>query len=343
MNNSMTYRLTGHSGLKLPLVSLGLWQGFGEHGDRDTQDAILDAAVAAGITHIDLANNYGPPPGSAERYFGEWLERQDPLLRDQLIISTKAGYPMWPGPYGEGSSRKYLIASLDQSLDRLGLEYVDIFYSHRFDIETPVEETMGALATAVDSGRALYAGISSYSALRTREAVAAASDIGLRLTIHQPSYSIVNRWIEKPDTRTPDSASLLDVIAETGLGCIVFSPLAQGLLTDKYLNGVPADSRAARNESFKTDFVTDEVVGHLRALNDLASRRGQSLAQLALTWAIRDERVTSLLIGASSVDQLTANLEVLQADPLTEDELAEIEAHAIDAGINIWATRSSDL
>ena len=339
----MTYAHCGNSGLQLPRISLGLWQGFGSDGDPRRQHEILGFAIESGISHIDLANNYGPPAGSAERMLGEFLEAVGGSVRDQLVISTKAGYRMWPGPSGEGSSRKHLLASLDQSLARLGLDYVDIFYSHRFDQYTPLEETMAALKTAVDSGRALYAGISSYSAVRTRQALAAAERVGLTLTIHQPAYSMVNRWIEKPDTRTADSASLLDVVAEAGLGLIVFSPLAQGLLTDKYLSGIPAGSRAARDASFKSAFVTYEVVKHLRALNDIAAKRDLTLAQLALLWAGRDKRVTSLLVGTSSVDQLRANLQVLAAEPLSADECAAIEEHAVDAGVNIWGPRSSDL
>src|SRR6266516_2710878 len=295
----MPYRRTGRSGLLLPAITLGLWQNFG--GDRpiETQRAIIRRAFDLGITHFDLANNYGPPYGSAEENFGRILQSDLAGRRDQLVISTKAGYDMWPGPYGIWGSRKYLLASLEQSLHRMGLDYVDIFYSHLFNPQTPLEETMGALDTAVRQGKALYAGISSYSARRTTEAAAILRRLGTPLLIHQPSYSMLNRWIEK---------DLLDVLGEDGIGCIVFSPLAQGMLTDRYLNGVPAESRASRNDTLRLDMLNDQTLAHIRALNDLAKRRGQTLAQMALAWALRDQRVTSAVIGASSVPQLEQNL-----------------------------------
>src|SRR4030088_853344 len=299
---NMQYRRTGRSGLKLPAISLGLWQNFGGDTPLERQRAIVRRAFDLGITHIDLANNYGPPPGSAERNFGRLLATDLAGHRDELVISTKAGYDMWPGPYGEWGSRKYLLASLDQSLKRMGLDYVDIFYSHRFDPETPLEETMGALDAAVRQGKALYVGISSYSAERTREAAAILRRLGTRLLIHQPSYSMLNRWIE------PD---LLQVLGEEGIGCIVFSPLAQGLLTDRYLAGVPAGSRASHPGSFSADLLTEQVLAKVRALHQIASRRGQTLAQMALAWTLRDPRVTSTLIGASSVAQLEENLVAL--------------------------------
>ncbi|WP_051425936.1 L-glyceraldehyde 3-phosphate reductase [Jiangella gansuensis] len=326
------YRRCGRTGLKLPAVSLGLWQNFGDESALATQRAILRTAFDQGITHIDLANNYGPPPGSAEKNFGRILAEDFRPYRDELIISTKAGYDMWPGPYGEWGSRKYLLASLDQSLERMGLDYVDIFYSHRFDPDTPLEETMGALDTAVRSGRALYAGISSYSPERTAEAVQIMRELGTPLAIHQPSYSMFNRWIE---------GGLLDTTGEHGLGVIAFSPLAQGLLTAKYLDGVPDDSRAARGGSFSPDLITDDVVRRLRALNEIAQRRGQTLAQLALSWALRDERVTSVLIGARTVDQLLDSLGSLERLDFTAEELTEIDGYAVETGLNLWA-RSSD-
>jgi len=286
------------------------------------------------VTHIDLANNYGPPPGAAEQTFGQVLRDDLAHHRDELIISTKAGYRMWPGPYGEWGSRKYLRASLDQSLRRLGLDYVDIFYSHRFDPATPLHETMGALRYAVDSGKALYVGISSYDAAQTREALQVASEVGVDLLIHQPSYSIVNRWIEEGEP------SLLDVLGQHGLGAIVFSPLAQGMLTDKYLTGVPAGSRASLNDSFRTSFLTEDVIARLRALDALARKRGQSLAQMAIAWAVRDSRVTSALVGASSVEQLRDSLQALRHLDFTAQELAEIEELAVDANINLWAPRT---
>ncbi|MHB1064943.1 MAG: L-glyceraldehyde 3-phosphate reductase [Georgenia sp.] len=333
--SSMTYRRCGRSGLDLPAIALGLWQNFGEPTPYATQRDIVLRAVDLGITHIDLANNYGPPPGSAEKSFGRLLVEDLAGLRDELVISTKAGYEMWPGPYGDGGSRKYLLASLDQSLERMGLDYVDIFYSHRVDTTTPVRETMGALKTAVDSGRALYAGISSYSAERTREALAVAQEIGLDILVHQPSYSLLNRWIEEGDP------SLLDVIGETGLGTVVFSPLAQGMLTDKYLDGIPADSRAARGGSLRQEFLNDTTLAHVRALDDLAAARGQTLAQMAIAWVLRDPRVTTALVGASSVAQLESSVAALDDLAFSDAELAAIDQHAVDAGINIWASRSS--
>jgi L-glyceraldehyde 3-phosphate reductase len=332
-STGMHYRPTGRSGLKLPALSLGLWQNFGTDRSEDTQRAILRRAFDRGVTHFDLANNYGPPYGRAEENLGRYLKDDFAPYRDELVISTKAGYDMWPGPYGQGGgSRKYVLASLDQSLARLGLDYVDIFYSHRFDAETPLEETMTALDTAVRSGRALYAGISSYSAARTREAAAIARDLGTPLLIHQPSYSMLNRWIEAPQDGGP---SLLDELAEQGMGCIVFTALAQGLLTDRYLDGVPADSRAARDDSTLTG-LDDDVLERVRALDGIARDRGQKLAQLALQWVLRDERVTSAVIGASSVEQLDTNLDALAGPPLTDDELVEIDRHAVDSGINLW-------
>jgi L-glyceraldehyde 3-phosphate reductase len=328
----MPYRRCGRSGIELPEVSLGLWQNFGDDRFIDTQRAILRRAFDLGVTHFDLANNYGPPYGSAEINFGRILREDLRPYRDELIISTKAGYDMWPGPYGDRGSRKYLLASLDQSLGRMGLEYVDIFYSHRADPDTPLEETMGALHTAVQSGRALYAGISSYSAERTAQAAAIMRELGTPLLIHQPSYSMLNRWIEE---------GLLDVLAREGIGCIAFSPLAQGLLTGKYLNGVPEGSRATQNGSLSSDQLTEQTLDHIRALAQVAERRGQSLAQLALSWALRDARITSALIGASSVQQLEENLAAAQNTTFSEEELAEIDRHAVDSGINIWAASSA--
>ena len=336
----LPYRRCGRSGLKLPAISLGLWQNFGSDTPLDRQRAIIWRAFDLGVTHFDLANNYGasetgkygPPYGSAEANFGVILRTDLRRYRDELIISTKAGYDMWPGPYGEWGSRKYLLASLDQSLARMGLEYVDIFYSHRFDPETPLEETMGALDTAVKSGKALYAGISSFSAERTREAAALLRGMGTPLLIHQPSYSMLNRWIE---------AGLLAVLDREGIGCIAFSPLAQGLLTSKYLNGVPADSRASRDGSLSADQLSQENLAHVRALNEIAAARGQSLAQLALAWVLREQRVTSALIGASSVAQLEENLAAAQRLSFTSEELAAIDRQAVEAGINIWAASSA--
>jgi L-glyceraldehyde 3-phosphate reductase len=331
--DSMTYRRSGRSGLQLPAVSLGFWHNFGDDVALERQRAVVRRAIDLGITHLDLANNYGPPYGAAERNFGQLMAQDLRPLRDELVISSKAGYDMWPGPYGEWGSRKYLLASLDQSLARMGLDYVDIFYSHRFDPETPLEETMGALATAVQSGRALYAGISSYSPERTREAAALLRDMGVPLLIHQPSYSMLNRWVE---------GGLLDVLEDEGAGCIVFSPLAQGMLTDRYLNGIPADSRAAQGKSLSPDLITDEALTHIRNLNGMASARGQSLAQMALAWALRDPRVTSVLIGASSVAQLEANVAALDQLGFSDDELAAIDQHAVDSGINLWAASSEE-
>jgi L-glyceraldehyde 3-phosphate reductase len=333
--DAMEYRHCGRSGLKLPALSLGLWQNFGTDRPEETQRAILRRAFDRGVTHFDLANNYGPPYGRAEENFGRYLREDFAGLRDELLISTKAGWDMWPGPYGQGGgSRKYVLASLDQSLSRLGLEYVDIFYSHRFDPETPVEETMMALDQAVRSGRALYAGISSYSATKTKEAATIARDLGTPLLIHQPSYSMLNRWIEK---------GLLDELEEQGMGCIVFSALAQGLLTDRYLDGVPEDSRAARpGSTLPKDHLDEATLGHVRRLHEIAAERSQKLAQLALQWALRDRRVTSAVIGASSVQQLDTNLDALQGPPLTDDELAAIDADAVEAGINLWAGVTED-
>ena len=330
-DGKMPYRRSGRSGLQLPTVSLGLWQNFGDESPLSTQRAILRRAFDLGVTHFDLANNYGPPYGSAEINFGR-LFREDFLpYRDELVISTKAGYDMWPGPYGEWGSRKYLLASLDQSLKRMGVEYVDIFYSHRFDPETPLEETMGALDTAVRSGKALYAGISSYSAERTRDAAAILRSLGTPLLIHQPSYSMLNRWIE---------GGLLDVLEAEGAGCIAFSPLAQGLLTTKYLDGVPAGSRASRNGSLSQEQLTDATLAHVRALNSIAAARGQSLAQMAISWTLRDPRVTSALVGASSVGQLEENLAAAAKTTFSAEEIAAIDKNAVEAGINIWSASS---
>jgi len=327
----MTYRRCGASGLKLPAISLGLWQNFGHERPLETSRAILRRAFDAGVTHFDLANNYGPPYGSAEQVFGEVLRLDLAPYRDELVISTKAGYDMWPGPYGEWGSRKYLLASLDQSLGRMGLEYVDIFYSHRFDPETPLEETMGALAAAISQGKALYVGISSYSAEKTREAEAILRDLGVPLLIHQPSYSLLNRWIEP---------ELLDTLGDLGVGCICFSPLAQGVLTDRYLAGIPEGSRASRDGSMSPDQLTEETMTKVRALNEIARGRGQTLAQLALAWTLRDPRMTSTLVGASSLEQLEQNLGALQKPDFTADELAEIDRYATDSGINLWAASS---
>jgi L-glyceraldehyde 3-phosphate reductase len=324
-----TFRRCGRSGLDLPLVSLGLWHNFGDDRPLETQRAILRHAFDRGVTHFDLANNYGPPYGGAEANFGRLFAQDFRPYRDELVVSSKAGYDMWPGPYGQGGgSRKYVLASLDQSLARMGLDYVDIFYSHRFDPTTPLEETMGALDTAVRSGRALYAGISSYGPDRTREAVAILRELGTPLLIHQPSYSMLNRWIE---------GELLDVLGETGVGCIAFSPLAQGMLTGKYLDGIPEGSRASRDSSLSPDLLNDKTLAHVRALNAIAGERGQSLAQMALAWALRDSRVTSVLIGASSVAQLDDSLGALDGLAFDDAELARIDEHAVDAGINMWA------
>ncbi len=333
--DSATYRFTGKSGLQLPPLSLGLWQNFGTDRPEETQRAIVRRAFDRGVTHFDLANNYGPPYGRAEENFGRYLADDLAPYRDELVISTKAGYDMWPGPYGQGGgSRKYVLASLDQSLQRMGLDYVDIFYSHRFDPDTPVAETMMALDHAVRSGRALYAGISSYSAAKTREAATIARELGTPLLIHQPSYSMLNRWIEE---------DLLDELEEQGMGCIVFTALAQGLLTDRYLDGVPADSRAARDDSTMPGASFDEkTLAHVRALNEIAAARGQKLAQLALQWVLRDKRVTSAVIGASSVEQLDTNLDALDGPELTADELAAIDQQAVEAGVNLWAKATQD-
>jgi L-glyceraldehyde 3-phosphate reductase len=327
----MSYRRCGRSGLLLPAISLGLWHNFGDDTPLDRQRAVLRRAFDLGITHVDLANNYGPPYGSAEINAGRILREDFAAYRDELVLSTKAGYDMWPGPYGEGGSRKYLIGSLDASLRRLGLDHVDIFYSHRYDPDTPLEETMGALDFAVRSGRARYAGISSYSADKTRDAAAILRSMGTPLLIHQPSYSMLNRWVE---------GGLLDVLGEEGVGCIAFSPLAQGMLTDRYLAGVPADSRAAQGKSLDPATLDDARLAHVRALNEVAKGRGQTLAQLALAWVLRDQRVTSALIGASSVSQLEANVAALQNLAITADELAAVDAHAVESGINLWARSS---
>ncbi|MFF5776230.1 L-glyceraldehyde 3-phosphate reductase [Streptomyces virginiae] len=330
--DSMEYRRTGHSGLKLPAISLGLWHNFGDDRPLESQRAILRRAFDLGITHFDLANNYGPPPGSAELNFGKIFSQDFAAYRDELILSTKAGYLMHPGPYGEWGSRKYLLSSLDASLKRMGVDYVDIFYSHRFDPETPLEETMGALASAVQQGKALYVGVSSYTAEQTAEAVRILRGMGVRPLIHQPSYSMINRWTEED--------GLLDTLEDAGMGCISFAPLAQGMLTGKYLKGIPADSRAAQGKSLNPDLLSDEVLRRLTGLNEIAARRGQSLAQLALKWVLRDDRMTSALIGASSVPQLEENVAALASAPLTEAELKEIDSLAVSTpGTNIWAQR----
>jgi L-glyceraldehyde 3-phosphate reductase len=330
--DSMRYRRCGRSGVRLPAVSLGLWHNFGYDRPLETQRAILRRAFDRGITHIDLANNYGPPYGSAESNFGELLRQDLAPYRDELFVSTKAGYDMWPGPYGEWGSRKYLLASLDQSLSRLGLDYVDVFYSHRVDPETPLEETMGALDAAVRQGKALYVGISSYSPERTATAAAILRELGTPLLLHQPSYSLLNRWIE---------GGLLDTLEQIGAGCIAFSPLAQGMLTHKYLDGVPADSRMAEGSSLSRDLLSAQNLTHIRGLNELAKSRGQSLAQFALAWCLRDERVTSVLIGASSVAQLDDNIDALRHLDFSPDELAEIDRHAVEGGIDLWRTSST--
>jgi L-glyceraldehyde 3-phosphate reductase len=328
----MTYRRCGRSGIRLPAVSLGLWHNFGDDKPLETQRAILRRAFDLGVTHFDLANNYGPPYGAAERNFGRHFREDFAPYRNELIISTKAGYDMWPGPYGEFGSRKNLLASLDDSLRRMGLDYVDIFYSHRFDPDTPLEETMGALDSAVRQGKALYAGISSYSPERTAQAAAILRELGTPLLIHQPSYSMLNRWIE---------GGLLDTLEQEGVGCIAFSPLAQGMLTDRYLDGIPADSRAAQDKSLSPGLLNDKNLTHVRALSEIAQRRGQRLAQLALSWALRDPRVTSVLIGASSVPQLEQNIGALDGLGLTDEELAEIDRNAVDAGVDLWRRSST--
>ncbi len=332
--DSMPYNRSGRSGLKLPAISLGLWHNFGHDRQWMTQREICQRAFDLGVTHFDLANNYGPPYGSAEENFGRILATDFRQYRDELVISTKAGYDMWPGPYGEWGSRKYLTASLDQSLGRMGLEYVDIFYSHRPDPDTPLEETMGALAQAVRAGKALYVGISSYSSAKTVEAARILADLGTPLLIHQPSYSMINRWLEEDN--------LLDTLEEVGAGCIAFSPLAQGLLTDRYLDGIPADSRVATGGAMSAGMLTESNMTKVRALNDIAARRGQSLAQLALVWALRDPRMTSVVIGASSVHQLETNIAALDNTDLTHDELAEIDRYATNADVNLWSKATED-
>ena len=330
----MPYRRCGRSGLLLPTMSLGLWQNFGDDKPLGVQRAIIRRAFDAGITHFDLANNYGPPYGQAEINFGTIFRQDLAPFRDELIISTKAGYDMWPGPYGQGGgSRKYVLASLDQSLERMGLDYVDIFYSHRFDPDTPIEETMTALDRAVRSGRALYVGISSYSATRTKEAARIARELGTPLLIHQPSYNMLNRWIE---------SDLIDACESEGMGIIAFTALAQGLLTDRYLSGVPEDSRAARGGSLTREQLSDDVLTHVRALHEIARERGQSLAQMALAWVLRDPRVTSTLIGVSSLRQLESNLGALENMVFTDDELAAIDQHAVESGVNLWAKQTED-
>jgi L-glyceraldehyde 3-phosphate reductase len=331
-DDKMPYRRCGRSGLQLPEVSLGLWQNFGDGSPLDTQRAILRRAFDLGVTHFDLANNYGPPYGSAEINFGRLFAEDFRPYRDELVISTKAGYDMWPGPYGEWGSRKYLLASLDQSLKRMGLDYVDIFYSHRFDPNTPLEETMGALDTAVRQGKALYAGISSYSPERTTEAAAILKSLGTPLLIHQPSYSMLNRWIE---------GGLLDVLDTEGAGCIAFSPLAQGVLTSRYLGGVPEGSRASRSGSLSADHLSGKTMTHVRNLSEIAAARGQSLAQMAISWVLRDQRVTSALIGASSVAQLEENVAAAGHSAFTDEELAAIDRDGVESGINIWADSSA--
>ena len=335
-NGTVPYRTCGKSGLKLPAVSLGLWHNFGDATPMATQREMLRTAFDLGITHFDLANNYGPPYGSAETNFGEHLRRDFMPYRDELIISSKAGWDMWPGPYGQGGgSRKYVLASLDQSLKRMGLDYVDIFYSHRFDPDTPLEETMGARASAVQHGKALYVGISSYSAGKTREAAAILQSMGVKALIHQPSYSMMNRWIEE---------DLLGALDDTGMGCIAFSALAQGLLTDKYLNGVPADARINRpgGGSFSKDHLSEQNLKHVRALNDIAQARGQSLAQMATAWVLRDARVTSALIGASKPAQIVDLVGAMKNLSFSTDELAAIDQHAVEGGINLWQKPSTD-
>ena len=328
----MTYRRSGRSGLQLPMVSLGLWQNFGHDRHLDTSRSIVRRAFDLGITHFDLANNYGPPYGSAEENFGRLIHDDLRPFRDELVISSKAGYDMWPGPYGEWGSRKYVLASLDESLGRMGLEYVDIFYSHRFDPDTPLEETMGALATAVQQGKTLYVGISSYSAEKTHEAAQILGELGVKLLIHQPSYSMLNRWIEP---------ELLDALEELGVGCIGFSPLAQGMLTDKYLHGIPEGSRASRHGSLSPNLITDTAMEKIRALNEIAQRRGQTLAQMALAWTLRDPRMTSTLVGASSVEQLESNVAAIDNLAFSDAELAGIDRYATDADINLWAKSSA--
>jgi L-glyceraldehyde 3-phosphate reductase len=327
----MLYRRCSRSGLKLPAVSLGLWQNFGDDRPLAAQRLIVRRAFDLGITHFDLANNYGPPGGAAEANFGEILRRDLRPHRDELVISTKAGYDMWPGPYGEWGSRKYVLASLDQSLGRLGLDYVDIFYSHRVDPETPLEETMGALDTAVRQGKALYVGISSYSAERTLEAVRILRELGTPALVHQPSYSMLNRWIER---------GLLDVLAQLGMGAVVFSALAQGVLTDKYLDGVPRESRAARRSTIAPESLSEDTLSKVQGLNAIARERGQTLAQMAVAWTLRDPRVTSTIVGASGEQQLIENVAALEQLDFSEAELAEIDLHATDSPVNRWAASS---
>jgi len=339
----LPHRRLGRTGLLLPAVSLGLWQNFGEADPFANQREILLHAVDRGVTHLDLANNYGPPGGAAEESLGRLLARELRPLRDELVVTTKAGYRLGPGPYGEGGSRKYLLSSLDASLRRLALDHVDIFYSHRFDPTTPLAETIGALAMAVRSGRARYAGISSYSARRTREALRVAADLGVELVVTQVSYSMLNRWVEEPDPADPERDSVLDVAGAAGLGVVAFSPLAQGMLTDRYLDGVPQDSRAARGGPLRRAFLSEENLAHVRRLDELAREHGRSLATTAILWALRDERVTSVLLGASSTRQLDENLAALDAPGLSAEELTAVDAIPADTGINIWASRSSDL
>lgn len=327
--DSMVYNRCGNSGLKLPAISLGLWHNFGDDTPHQLKRDICRKAFDLGITHFDLANNYGPPPGSAERAFGEILRTDFAGFRDELVISTKAGYGMWPGPYGEWGSRKYVLSSLDQSLRRMGLDYVDIFYSHRYDPETPLEETMGALDQAVRAGKALYVGISSYNSQRTREAATILRSLGTPFIIHQPSYSMINRWVEED--------GLLDTLDGLGVGSIVFSPLAQGMLTGKYLGGIPDDSRAAKGKSLRQSFLSDETLANIRALNGIAEKRGQTLAQMAIAWVLRGNRVTSALIGASRVSQVEDCAAAVKNLDFSEAELAEIDRYATDAGINLWA------
>ena len=330
---SMTYRRCGRSGLQLPAISLGLWHNFGGTAPSENARAMCRRAFDLGITHFDLANNYGPPPGSAETNFGEILRGDFAGLRDELIISTKAGYLMWPGPYGEWGSRKYLLASLDQSLKRMGLDYVDIFYSHRVDPNTPLEETMGALDQALRSGKALYVGISSYNSRRTKEASALLKEFGHRCLIHQPSYSMLNRWVE--------ADGLLATLEAEGIGCIAFSPLAQGMLTNKYLDGAPADSRVKANSSLKSDFLSEQNLASIRALNALAQERGQTLAQMAIAWVLRNPQVTSALIGASKPSQIEDCVGALKNTAFSPEELARIDRHAQEGGINLWAASSA--
>jgi len=329
----MRYNRSGRSGLQLPAISLGLWNNFGYDHPFETGRAIVRRAFDLGITHFDLANNYGPPYGSAEQNFGRMLALDLAPYRDELAISTKDGYDMWPGPYGEWGSRKYLLASLDQSLSRMGLDYVDLFYSHRFDPETPLEETMGALDAAVRQGKALYVGISSYSAEKTREAAEILRELGTPCVIHQPSYSMLNRWIEP---------ELLDTVGDLGIGCIVFSPLAQGMLSDKYLDGIPEGSRASRSATLSPDLLTPEVLEKIRSLNEIARLRGQTLAQMAVAWVLRDPRVTSALVGASSVEQLEANVAALDHVEFSPEQLDDIDRYATDSGINLWAASSTE-